>query len=310
MKKLHFLRPATSPIGPAQLALAMLLASCVGGSKTSEEGLTETFCYADSCPHLTMSLSLELPVGSDSAALRISDTLVAEFVRGVIHQGCYDMDDTIQIPPYRYKRDDVQALVDHYGRATYEHMLKLAMEDYKSRMDYLAEDTTMTPEERERISSDIPQWALDYVLQRITDTPTFAVYDAQEYCYFGGAHGGVVGAGPITFDKTTGRRVSQFLREDAKDSLQPIIRKGLQQYYRESGDTLGDSGLMERLMLLDDEIPLPQHALKPNATADSLTFSYGAYEIVCYADGMPAFTVSVQELAPFLTPEAKALLRK
>ena len=66
--------------------------------------------------------------------------------------------------------------------------------------------------------------------------------------------------------------------------------------------------LREQLQIEGDQIPLP--AWTPYPTAEGLTFVYQQYEIASYADGMPAFVLSLDELEPFLTPEARKLLNR
>ena len=65
------------------------------------------------------------------------------------------------------------------------------------------------------------------------------------------------------------------------------------------------STLEMHLHLRDDGlIPLPQWA--PMPTADGLKFIYQQYEVTAYVDGMPEFTLTYDEVAPYLLPEAKA----
>lgn len=307
MKKTIFLNIATGYL----LVLAMLLTSCAGKKEVeviTTDAATEIYAFKDSCKHLTLSLSLELPTGQDSVSMQIRDSLLAEFV----HSACQPMygDEGMEIKPYDNDPFDVQALVAYYGRAAYDRLLKMAVSDYEERMSYLKEDTTMTDEDKAMIMNDVPMWEFDLTIARTTDAPTFVVYNSSAYCYYGGAHGGVVGTGNITFDKASGHKIERFVRNDAAASMQPLIRKGLLQYYREAGDTITDAQLSERLQIEDELIPLPQQAACPNAAGDSLCFTYGQYEIAAYADGMPSFSLAVQDVLPYLTLEAKALMRK
>ncbi|MBQ0072627.1 MAG: DUF3298 domain-containing protein [Prevotella sp.] len=308
MMKTLFSNIATSK-GVMSLILVMALCSCVGkqmAKVTASDGSTQIYSFKDSCQHLTLSFSIELPNGKDSASLQICDSLVAEFVRGVC-QPWYSEDGNEKIPEREYNRDDVQAFVDYYGHAAYERLLKMAMKDYEDRMSYLADDTTMTPEDRERIKNDVPMWAFDYAITKTIDAPAFVVYDAHAYCYYGGAHGGVTGAGAMTFDKSKGQKMEHFLQDNVTLDLQPYIRKGLIQYYKEYGDTLTDAQLSERLQIEGNVIPLPQQTPHFNANADSLVFTYGQYEIACYADGMPSFAIPVKDILKYLTSEAANL---
>lgn len=294
------------------LAFVFLLASCTGKptpeSTTIDDG-TMTYTFKDSCQHLTMSLSLEVPAGKDSASVQICDSLIADFIRSINNPGYGGEDDEV-IPPCAYNRDDIQSLVNHYGRAAYQNLLKMALDDYEERTAYLAEDSDMTDEEREEIMNDIPQWKYCLDITQVTNAHAFVVYNSQSYCYFGGAHGGVTGTGAITFDKATGSKIERFIFSDATLAMQPIIRQGLRQYYSEYGDTITDDEFSERIQIEGTIIPLPQRTPSLNATADSLIFTYGQYEIACYADGMPSFSLPIKALLPYLTPEAKALTEK
>lgn len=291
------------------MASVVCLASCARQSSVQTETLvnagTKTFCYKDSCRHLILSLSLEVPVGEDSASLQIRDSLIADFI---LNANCPNYGEDFHIKPYTGDMSDPQAIVEYYGKADYEYLYKLAESDYNERLKYLNEDTTLTDEERQERSEDVPVWGYDLNIKQITDTLGFVVYNSETYIYCGGAHGGVVGTGAMTFDKATGTKISNFILPDATKALQPLIRKGLIHYYGEYGETMTDSELSDRLQIEGTVIPQPRMTPFPNANGDSLIFTYGQYEIACYADGMPSFALSVKDLIPYLTPESKALL--
>lgn len=294
-------------------AFVMALLSCSankGGDDAArwQDGATEWYVYKDSCEHLTVEIGVELPVDGDSAASMMRDSLIAEFVRGVEASGCSE--GQMAIGPYRGGDDDIQGLVDYYGKECYGRLLAMAKADYDDRMAYLEEDTAMTVEEKERIKGDVPVWAFDLKVKKVCEAPAFVVYRSETYSYYGGAHGGVGGAGAITFDRESGRKVSRFLREDATIALQPMIRKGLLRYYGEAGEKITDAELSDRLQMEGDVVPQPVMVPCPNASGDSLLFTYMQYEIACYADGMPSFSLPVSDLMPFMTPEGKALLEK
>ena len=299
-----------NPIKNLCLLFLAALCSCTGQkSGTPVDAGTQTYSYKDSCRHLVLSLSLELPQGTDNASLQISDSLIADFIQNARRPG-YDAEDTLGIAPYTDGWENPQAIVDHYGKASYAYLLRQAKADYEARMQYLEEDSSITAEERELFTEYAPQWSFEFNLTRGTDTPDFVVYHSQAYIYRGGAHGGVAGSGDLTFDKHSGQKVSCFITPTSAHALQPLLRKGLLQYYKEAGDEMTDRQLSERLQIEGEQIPLPNNPVCPNATGDSLVFTYGQYEIACYADGMPSFLLAVQDLLPYLTPEGKALLTK
>ena len=264
------------------------------------------YTFKDSCEHLVVSLSLELPVDTDAVSMQIRDSLIADFARCCRQPG-YDQENEFSIEPYGGDMGDAQAIVYYYGKAAYDFLYKGAMSDFNERMKYVEEDNTLTAEDKEQIKKDVPQWAFELTMNKTTDAVCFVVYQSMAYVYYGGAHGGVTGSGALTFDKSTGRKIGRFVNEDATADLQPLIRNGLLQYYSECGETLTDIELGNRLQTTSDTIPQPVNTPYPNATGDSLVFTYRQYEIVCYADGMPSFKISVNDLMPYLTDDGKAL---
>lgn len=278
-------------------ALALLLMACTQG-KTNEQGTT-VYHYADSCELLKLSLSLELPNGNDDASLQIRDSLIAEFIR---MSESNDMEETT-IQPMETMPEDPQLLVDYYGKAAFFRLHQLALNDDEQRKAYLAENGTDDP-------FGTQQWETTLTISKTTETARFVVYNAEAYVYYGGAHGGITGTGAITFDHNTGHKIARFLRPDAVEALQPMIRQGLLSYYISCGEeSISEADLDQRLQIEGTLIPLPIRAAVPNATGDSLTLVYNQYEIACYADGMPTISLAVKDLVPYLTDEAKALLK-
>lgn len=291
------------------------ICSCVGQKATNSDELTgadtctKTFSFKDSCQHLVVSFSLELPMGADSASVQVRDSLIADFMFNALQPSIITGNEKeFGITPYQGDMTDAQAIVDYYGKAEYDFLLKQALSDFNSRIQYLDDDTTMTAEEKDQIKKEIPQWNFELSIAKTIDTQNFVVYNSQTYIYYGGAHGGVSGSGALTFNKKTGNKINAFLKADATAALQPLIRKGLLHYYSECGETMIDAELSDRLQIFDVIIPQPANTPHPNATGDSLIFTYRQYEIACYADGMPSFKIATKDLLPHLTAEGKAIL--
>lgn len=266
---------------------------------------TKTFVYADSCQHVIVNMSLELPMGDDSVSVLIRDSLVTDFIDDASNPD-YNEEIT-RIKPFDGDRNDYKAMVEYYGKAVYKRLLSLAKADYKERIKFLDEDTTRTVEEKKMIREDVPQWTYQYQCKKTTEAEKFVVYYSQTYVYFGGAHGGITGRGAMTFDKSTGHMVQRFLKPTATKSLQKMFRKGIRQYFAECGDTVSDEDLDIYLQLMSDLIPQPVNTPYPNAAGDTLIFTYQQYEIASYAAGMPSFGLPVEKLAPYLTDEAKKM---
>lgn len=297
--------------------LAALLCLACNGQKTAEpaetpvkESLTQLNSFQESNEFVTVNLSLELPNGTDDASQLMRDSLTAEFIRIATQVG-YQEEDAGAIAPFTGDPADASAVVTYYGKAVSNYLLNLAKADHEQRIGYLKEDTSIPDSTREQLMEEITPWNFDFNLRKSLETVTYVIYSGEGYVYYGGAHGGVTGAGAMTFNKSNGQQVMHFVNPDATLALQPQIRKGLLRYYGEYGEPLTDQELSERLMLPEPDdsiIPQPKQIPFPNAAGDSLTFTYGQYEIACYADGMPSFKIAVKDLAPYLTDEAKAIL--
>ena len=276
--------------------------------ETVEAG-TQVYSFKDSCQHLVVKLSLELPTAAGEVSTNIRQALIADFMLNARQPG-YDQENEFSIKPYTGNTANPQAIVDYYGKADYDHLLKYAKSDYNDRIQYLNEESGLSEEEKERIRNDVPMWTFELNLKKSVDAADFVIYYSQSYVYYGGAHGGVAGSCDLTFNKKSGKNIDKFLKPNATKALQPLFRKGLLQYYRSNGEIMTDSELSDRLQLSSDIIPQPTLTPCPNAEGDSLVFTYRQYEIACYADGMPSFAIAAKDLMPYLTEEAKEILKK
>ena len=160
--------------------------------------------------------------------------------------------------------------------------------------------------QKEEILARMPGWEYDFSLSKIDDNGTYAVFLSQDYVYMGGAHGGVTGAGCLTFDKRDGSRIEAFLDPDCVEDIQPLLREGLVSYFSDFEIDITEDNLQEFLLLDGDLIPLP--AWQPYPSEDGLVFTYQQYEIAPYAAGMPSFVLPLEGVAPYLTNQARSLL--
>ena len=131
----------------------------------------------------------------------------------------------------------------------------------------------------------------------------------------GGVHGGVIGYGGITFRFSDGSKIDNFLKDNVVKDMQPLLKKGLKEYFSENADekVTTDKQLMENLMLSDENnnlIPLPAWTPYPDEKGKGLIFTYQQYEIACYAAGMPSFILTWEELKPFLRDDILEDLKK
>lgn len=293
MKTLHFLLAAAA------------LAACLSCSK-SQALQTEVRDYADSTAHSYLTMHAELPIPADAASKAIRKSLI-DMMDSQLSQ-IAPGEPQRYFPPFEGNPDDTEALLGYYKDQTLAQIGKLSQDDADERERYVREDEELSEEQKAEILSNIPSWGYDFKLEKIIDTTAYVVFQSLNYIYMGGAHGGVTGEGFLTFDKKTGQQVKQMLDPACVGEIQPLLIKGLTGYYAECGYQMSEEELKQHLMLEGDLIPLPAWALYP--TTDGLNFVYQQYEIASYADGMPSFTLPVEDVQAWLTPEAKAILNR
>ena len=196
-------------------------------------------------------------------------------------------------------------MLDYYSKAVSKLLNSQAKEDYDERVKYWEEDTTLTEEQRKEFKEGVTPWDYSMDVTKTSEDSTFVVFNDTEYAYIGGAHGGVFGFGGITFRFSDGSIVKDFLKDNVLKDMQPLLKKGLKEYFNENADEKikTDQQLMEQLMLPEESkglIPLPAWTPSPDEKGKGLVFTYQQYEIACYAVGMPSFVLSWDELKPFL----------
>ncbi|MBQ9583717.1 MAG: DUF3298 domain-containing protein [Bacteroidales bacterium] len=280
---------------------ASLLCSCEGIKKQLP---TKTWAFSDTTAHSSLSCEVELPSASDKASSAIREELMAvlDGQLGYI----VSFEGTRQFEPYSGDRQDTEAYLKYYFDNALKVLERDSADDALQRESYMREDDQMAEEEIAEILAGMPGWEYEFSLAKIADTKDYVVFQSQDYVYLGGAHGGVTGAGGITFDRKSGRRVTQVIDPGCAEDIQPMLREGLTDYFAEGGLEVAADSLGDYLLTEGDLIPLP--AWQPYPTPDGLVFVYQQYEIAAYAFGMPAFTVPYDKIAAYLTPEAKKIL--
>ncbi|MCR5519738.1 MAG: DUF3298 and DUF4163 domain-containing protein [Bacteroidales bacterium] len=267
--------------------LALVAFSCAPSSK---ELKTESFQYEDSTSYSYLKMYVELPVAKTEAEKSIREALLGVMDSQLAFICSYEGER--RFPAFEGEADNA-AVVAYYKENALSQLGKLSDEDAAERAKYF--------------DGDFPGWGYEFSLRKLADTLGYVVFDNTDYVYSGGAHGGIIGRGSMTFDKKSGAQLLDFFKEGSTAAMQPILTKGLLSYFSEYDEGMDEENLKEHLMLWDsNEIPLPAWA--PSPSADGLAFTYQQYEIASYADGMPNFTVAYEDLLPFLTDEAKALL--
>ena len=266
---------------------------------------TETVNYEDATAHADLSIKVELPVyGQGAAADRIRASLVEVMDGQLSHIGSYEEERLF--PAFEGDFSKTESLVMYYRDKALEAIGQLSQEDYDERVNSIEENDGLTDGQRKEILADMPGWEYDFSLLKDRETDRYVVFLSQDYVYLGGAHGGVVGRGGLTFDKKEGALVEKMVDSASLDAVQPLLRKGLSQYFSDNEMEVAPEELDNILFLETGVIPFP--AWTPYPSEEGLVFTYQQYEIAAYAAGMPEFTVPYADILPYLTPEAKALL--
>lgn len=292
----------------SKLFLAGLaVAAAVACQPTAKELKMETFERADSTVNAHLSMHVELPVPVKGPAGLIRSKLIEVMDSQLSHIASYE-DEPRLFPAYEGNPFDSKALMGYYWDQSMEAFCGSAQEDYDARVASVEENDGLTEEERMSILFSIPKYEYDFSLTKTDETDRYAVFMHEDYVYLGGAHGGIVGEGPLTFDKKTGDLVENFLEPGCLNDIQPLLRKGVASYFTDYGEEITPENVNEYLMIDNGVIPFP--AWTPFPTENGLGFLYQQYEIAPYSAGMPGFTIPYDDILPFLTPEAKALLGK
>ena len=288
------------------LAIGLAVLAAVACRPSGVKDLkTEIVEYVDSTAHSDLSMKVELPVpGQGAAAERIRTALVEVMDGQLSHIGSYE--EGRLFPAFEGDAGKTETLLAYYRGKALEIIGKLSQEDYDERVNSIEENDGLTDEQRAEILADMPGWEYSFNLLKSRETDKYVVFDSEDYVYLGGAHGGVVGRGGLTFDKKDGHKVEQFIDPSSLDAIQPLLRKGLTQYFAENDMEVTPEELDNILFLESGTIPFP--AWTPYPGEDGLVFTYQQYEIASYAAGMPSFTIPYADLLPYLTPEAKALM--
>ena len=284
----------------AAAALIVMLAGCEPKSKVSSE--TEIATYTDSTALLMFNVDVELPVAADEVNAAVRRDLVEVVLENFSKFG-YEESSVGQIEGVTADLD-IKSLVDRLGSEVFVSLGKLAEADYNDRMKAGAGREFALEFDFEE-DYDF-QWECMSTLSRVLDADRYWVYLSEDYVYLGGAHGGIGGAGYLTYSKEDGSRITGILDPSLLEEIQPILRQGIVRYFDETGEDISEDDVVDYLFIEDGIIPFPSY--EPYPTEDGLNFIYQQDEIAPYAMGMPSFTVPFSEIKPFLSESAKKAL--
>ena len=250
------------------LALGAAVACRPSGGKDMK---TEVREWADSTRSANLTMKVELPeTGQGAVADRIRTALVEVMDEQLSHIGSYE--EGRLFPAFEGDAAQTDALLAYYRDQALETLDKFAQEDMDDRYEYIAENEGLSAEERKEILTSLPGWSYDFSLMKARETDKYVVFLSQDYVYLGGAHGGVIGRGGLTFEKQDGLLVEKFLDPACLDAIQPLLRKGLTQYFAADDFEVTPEELDDYLFLETGVIPFP--AWTPYPDKDGLVFTY------------------------------------
>ena len=282
-------------------ALAMV-AGCVRGVDLN----CETTTFEQTSDHAHFSLNAEMPWGTDKVSTAIREDLKRMIDDRLSRITSYEGER--YFGPYEGDATDTGAFIDYYCDKAALVIMRLSDEDAAERAEYINADEELTDERKAEILADFPTWEYEFNLKKTEETSDYVVFDSIDYIYMGGAHGGMIGDGSLTYSKKDGHRVEAFLDPECVEDIQPLIRKGLAEYFAQEDTDVTPENLRDFLLIDDDVIPLP--SWQPFPGKDGLVFTYQQYEVAPYAAGMPGFVLPYAEVEQFLTEDAAKMLRQ
>lgn len=158
-------------------------------------------------------------------------------------------------------------------------------------------------------------WTSEAKYKLLEETDKYVTYHYEGYDFWGGAHGMPFDQG-CTFAKADGKLFDyNIFKRDTTDTWSierdTLVSGRLKELiYSHLDEFFGEESPVEEAIFEDavKDFPLPQ--FPPYLTKDGVVFAYGAYEIACYAAGMPKVTVPYKELEKYLADDVKALIAK
>lgn len=142
-----------------------------------------------------------------------------------------------------------------------------------------------------------PKYSYDDEITVGCVTDGYVTFESVGDDYRAGAHG-MPWQYRFTADRATGKQLkwADIIKISMKTRLKPLVKKAvIDQYFND------DPGMM-------DSFDLP--GAEPALTPEGVWFGWGAYEIACYAAGMPECIVPYDKLQDYLTDYAKEVIEK
>ena len=213
-----------------------------------------------------------------------------------------------------YLSSEMKGAADSFGEENSKTKPFPRLTDGKAMINYYAkiacENVIRTFDDVDYPDSKCPPELSMFVLKG-NETSRYITYVSSFYLYSGGAHG-MYSEYAVNFDKKTGVILRDILNPKDIKALQPILRSGLESFFRKFDVVDGEKDVegcikadMDNLFIENGIIPLPKSGVY--LSPEGLVFIYGQYEIGAYAIGTPTFTVPYNKIEKFLSPEAQRL---
>ena len=259
--------------------------------------------YADSTDFADLTVNVELPVAGSAASRAVRAALLDLMDQSLSHADTYEEERAF--PQFSGDTDDTAALMEYYEERTLRHLGSLSQADADERKQSIRENDDLSAAEKAELLEYLPRWSFDYELKKVRETDRYLVFSVSIFssCLF---HCMVVLVFCLVRIACSGVQVipDHFhrIRVDQK-RIQPLLLRGLREYFREAGVELESGELMEVLTLPEEGlVPLP--TWEPYPAEDGLVFLYQQYEIAPYASGMPSFVLPFDEVKEFLSADA------
>ena len=253
-------------------------------ASAEEELAADSIVFSENGEGYTCSMKIDFPQGDgklDEGIRNFLNSALGDFA------GCDNPDK----PKAEYKGDknNGKAMLDFYGKQRSKDM----KEEYKSLL------------ELNEGAEPPASFSFDGNIRLKEKAAKYVTYSIDSYVYLGGAHGSSVSR-EVNIIRETGKVLTESVDTTKTKELQPILRKGVIDYFKDCGEDVSDDKLNDMLFINDNTIPIP--ACTPALTSQGLKFIYQQYEIGPYALGMVNFTVPYDKIKKFMTGEAAKLI--
>ena len=179
-----------------------------------------------------------------------------------------------------------------------EDFKQVLLKDFKKRAaEAKADLLEMREYMDEEDGEDMIHYSYEDAISVDSKAPGYVTFYCIGYDYRAGAHG-MPWQFRFSVDLATGNKLTwaDIVKPSAKTKIKPVLKKAvIDQYFAKDVDMM-------------DGFDLP--AEDPALTEKGVWFGWGAYEIACYAAGMPECVISYDKMQDFLTDYAKEIISK